>query len=128
MAELPTGTDLSAALYRDDGGRIVSVGPATACPRYKIPLDEGRLVDLVDLRPGTRVYDGCDLQGVDWAGVNLAGVMLVGVDFRKADLRRTCFAGANLIGADLAGADLRGADLSGASLYMTLCPETFPPL
>jgi hypothetical protein len=41
------------ALYRDDGGCIEYVGPADACPRYKIPLADGRLVDLVDVRPGT---------------------------------------------------------------------------
>jgi Pentapeptide repeats (8 copies) len=119
-ARRPPGTVTEpSGLYRDEGGRQVYVGPATACPQHQIPLADGRLVDLVDLRPGTRVYDGCDMRGADWAGVNLTRVMLVGVDFRSASLRGACFRGANLIGANLAGADLRGADLSGAALYMT---------
>src|SRR5262245_34704211 len=68
-------------------GRVQYYGPRLACPRAKIPLADGRLVDLADLRPGTRLQDGCDLRGVAWAGVNLAGVDFHSCDLRGADLR-----------------------------------------
>jgi len=90
--------------------------PHEPCPRYKIPLADGRLVDLADLQMGTALEEGCDLRGVDWAEVNLAGVLMLGADLRGADLRRANLRGADLGGAKLGGADLRGADLTGSSL------------
>src|SRR5262245_61054860 len=46
------------------------------CPRYNIPLADGRKVNLADLRPGMALEDGCELQGAAWSEVNLAGVSL----------------------------------------------------
>ena len=105
------------SLYRDDGGCIAYYAPATACPLHGIPLADGRLVDLADLRPGTDLEVSSDLRGVEWAGVELPGVRMFGADLRGANLRGANLRGARLNGTNLKGADLRGADLSGAWLW-----------
>jgi hypothetical protein len=91
------------------------------CPRFNIPLADGRKVSLADLRPGMELEEGCDLQGADWHGVNLSGVVTVGADLHGANLRGACLRNAVLAGANLTKADLRGADLRGANLVGDYC-------
>src|SRR5207248_2153802 len=82
------------------------------CPRYNIPLADGRKASLEELKCQT-LEPRCNLRGVDWHGIELAECNFNAADLRGANLRDSCLPGCDLRGADLQGADLRGATLDG---------------
>jgi hypothetical protein len=129
---LPPGTDMSRAVFRDrsaqlaradltrarlDGVKLAGadLSRAVLADASFVGADlSGTIAELADFRRAH--LDGANLAGAQWNSVDLQEASLVDTDFRGARLDNANLRGANLRGALFDNANLRGAYLRDTQL------------